>query len=168
MTGTRLVQALGLLVVFSFLWWVFTDGSLEQLWFGLAVAVGTTLVAMTEEMRLPGVRQAQAVVRFLPYFIYQSLKGGVLVAKLALLLQRRIRSEYFEYLSMIPKEETMARMWFASSVCIFPGTLSCGYRGNILIIHVLDVDLLDLKSMRELEGMVEEVFGIETRRGDGK
>lgn len=157
------IRAISLLVVFLMLWWSFTDGSMEQFWFGFIVAVLATVLTMRilEGERFPIVVRIKTLARFVPYFIYESVKGGVLVAKLAVLPQRLVRSEYIEYETRIPQSADLARMWFASTICIFPGTLSCGYKGDSLVIHVLDIGLLDMNSIQELEKIIGAIFDAE-------
>lgn len=154
------MQALGFLAFYSLLWWSFTEGSLEQLWFGGVVVVLTTFLTLkiSAESRVPRLLRGKVLIQFIPYFVFQSVKGGLLVAKLAVLPQRFLHSQYFEYSSNLPADAVGARMWFASALCIFPGTLSCGYKGNTLVIHALDIGLLDEKSIRDLERIVGDMF----------
>ncbi len=156
-------RMIGFAAFFAFLWWAFTDSSTYQLWIGLGLIVLATAVSLKNpvgEKQPRGVR-AVAIAKFIPYFIYQSLKGGVLVAKLAFLPHRRVRSEYYYHEVQIPADETMARMCFAACLCIFPGTLSCGYNGDVLTIHVLDSDMLDKKAVLDLEQMAFAIFAVQ-------
>ncbi len=155
-------RAIGLAVFFSLLWWTLTDGSPQQRWLGTVFVIAATAAALRApgKGRRPLRPRIHTLVKFIPYFVYQSLKGGFLVAKLAVSPQRRIRSRYFRYEARIPAEDVPARMWFASALCVFPGTLSCGYQGDVLVIHALDEGLFDIDSIRKLEGMISVIFGL--------
>lgn len=156
-----LLEALGLVIFYSVFWWAFTDGSTSQLWLGaLSVAAATAVtLRMPRAGPFPKVTRYRTILRFIPYFIYQSFKGGLLVAKFAFLPQRRVHSQYIDYKTVIPEEDTLPRMCFASLLCLIPGTLSCGYKGDKLTIHVLDEKILDVKSIEELDKIVAEIFG---------
>jgi len=164
MTGRRrLLGVIGHASFFGFLWWTLSDGSFYQPWFGVIVVVAATLTSLrnirhSQGERPPIVLRLRAIAGFVPYFIYQSFKGGLSVARLAFLPQRFVRSHYVEYAVAIPREAALARMCFASCLCIFPGTLSCGIDGDTLTIHVLDVKLLDLEAIRDLERMTAAIF----------
>lgn len=149
-----------LLALFSLLWWAFSDGSSEQLWFGLIVVIVATGLTLRVPVKNEFLKlsQVKAFIQFIPYFIYESVRGGLLVSRLVLLPERSVRPYFVEYKTRLPKEASLARMWFAATICIFPGTLSCGYKENILSIHVVDTGIFDEKSIQELEGIIEAIF----------
>src|SRR5690606_6156213 len=138
-------RTLSYVAFFSLLWWALTDGSTQQLWMGALVVVLTSALALFISRDELGARTDEApllprfiaLMKLIPYFFYQSLKGGVIVARLACLPQSRLHPHTVSYEMKIPREAVLARVCFGSCLCIFPGSLSCGYDDDILKIHVL-------------------------------
>lgn len=162
----NLTKIIGVFLFFCVLWWALTNGSFYQLWFGAVVVSIATFasIQIAKEGGAPSAVHIRAIVKFVPYFIFQSVSGGLSVAKIALLPKDRAHSKYHEFETALPRDAVSARMFFASCLCIFPGTLSCGFRDDALVIHALDEKLLDPKAIRDLESITAAIFSIETTR----
>lgn len=72
---------------------------------------------------------------FLSYFLKKSLRGGIDVAFRALHPALPLKPGWLNYPLRLP--EGPARVLFASTISLLPGTLSTRWDGNNLIIHVL-------------------------------
>ena len=67
---------------FALLWWILTEGTMNSWLVGVPVIVFAVLAS---GLLLPGVSWSlPGVVRFVPFFLWHSLNGGVNVARRAL------------------------------------------------------------------------------------
>lgn len=151
----RLLALLVLAAIFSLLWWALTEG--EPAW-GVGAPVILLATVAAWRLRLPGrVRLSLAgTLRFLPYFVWQSLRGGVDVARRALDPRLPLDPALLVYRLRLPPGP--ARVFLADVVSLLPGTLSAELAGDRLRLHVLDRASAPA-AVRELEGRVGALFG---------
>jgi multicomponent Na+:H+ antiporter subunit E len=80
------------------------------------------------------------------------------VARRALSLHPRLRPGFVEFRTGLPPGP--ARVFLMNAMNLLPGTLSTGVRGDVLRVHVLDVELPTESRLRALEGRVAGLFGL--------
>jgi multicomponent Na+:H+ antiporter subunit E len=97
------------------------------------------------------------VVRFVPYFLWESLKGGIDVALRVLGPRVRVDPGYLEY--RIQLIRPAARVAFMDAVNLLPGTLTADVAGDRLWIHALDRGAEPMQSLVDLEVRVGHLFG---------
>lgn len=160
MKHSRLKYGFTFFIFFSVLWWALTENSSTQVWMGAVLVVIASMTALNNvtSEKFPLVLSFKNLIHFTWYFLSQSIRGGVQVALLAFIPSREIRPGYHEYRTRIPEQAEFARMCFASCLSIFPGTLSCGYVGDILIVHILDEPLFKIEEIRLLEDLTIRTF----------
>lgn len=98
-----------------------------------------------------------AFLRFVPFFAYCSLKGGVDVAGRAFSPRLPLTPAMLDYSLRLPKGT--ARVFFANIVSLLPGTLSTDIRGDTLMVHVLDNTSPVFEQLQRLEVAVARLFG---------
>jgi multicomponent Na+:H+ antiporter subunit E len=98
-------------------------------------------------------------VRFIQYFVYQSLAGATDVALRALQPAMPLHPGLVRHRLRLP--EGASRVALANIVSMLPGTLSANLEGDQLLIHALDTrhDLHDM--VLDLEPRIAAVFGLE-------
>ncbi len=106
----------------------------------------------------PAVRlSATGLIRFVPYFLWQSLRGGMAVAMLALRGRRHLEP----LVCRIPSGlDTLPAREMALSTCsLLPGSLGADLDGQDYLVHALrgpeDAVIAD---MRDIERRVARVF----------
>jgi multicomponent Na+:H+ antiporter subunit E len=142
---------------FVLLWLILTDGSLEEpvvalLVIGLATASSFRVWSSTRRQVL-----YLEALRFIPYFIRQSVGGGWDVARRAL----HPRLPLAPGLTLFPlrlKHDT-GRIFLTLVISLFPGTASVKLEGNMLCVHVLDRHMAIPERLRDLEERVARVYG---------
>lgn len=150
-------------VMFAILWVVLVRGSLYNLPLSvltIAAAAGTSLYLVPAgAWRL----RPLALVRFVPFFLYQSVRGGIDVAWRALHPALPIDPGYLD----LPMRLTnpTARTFLAVCLSLFPGTVSTDLQGDRVRIHVLDRRLPVEQALRRLEAHVAAIFGDEQAQG---
>lgn len=117
--------------VFAVLWAILSEGQ------GWEVGIPAVLLATaTVPVVSPGNRWSLAgLARFIPYFFWNSLRGGVDVAARALNPRLPIDPAVLHY--EIRLRSSAARVLMASTVTLLPGTLSADLEGSRLTVHVL-------------------------------
>lgn len=151
-------------VVFAGIWWVLA-GSLGEGWIagGIAVLAGAFFHTALGGRRGGGIRP-WAFVRFVPYFLLLSVRGGIDVARRALAPSLRLRPDLLRYPIALP--EGPARVFFVNAISLLPGTFSAELRDRALTVHVLAPEADVGERLGELEARVSDLFGI--LPGDGK
>ncbi|MEA2079698.1 MAG: Na+/H+ antiporter subunit E [Pseudomonadota bacterium] len=121
-------------VLFALLWWTVTEGAMNSWLAGAPVVVFAVLASGALLPRvswsLPG------IVRFVPFFLWRSLYGGVDVARRALHPRLPISPGLFDHRWRLPPG--LPRVFMANTVSLLPGTLSAELDEGHLRVHVLD------------------------------
>jgi multicomponent Na+:H+ antiporter subunit E len=95
-------------------------------------------------------------LRFLPYFVVESFKGGIDVALRVIGPRVRVDPGLVDYRLSLTRPT--ARVFFADLVSLLPGTLSADLRGNLVSIHALDRGIDPVPELRRLERRVAALF----------
>ena len=137
---------------FAFFWAILTSGK------GWGVGIPVICLATAVNFRQTPVSRwsLAGIVRFLPYFLWNSLRGGIDVAARALNPRLPIDPAIISY--EISLDHTGARVLMANTVTLLPGTLSADLRGNVLSVHVLKPSGSFMESLARLERRVADVF----------
>ncbi len=124
-------------LLFAGFWWFLSNGSPESWLIGLpavAAAVWAWLrLKPDSETRL----SMGGLARFVPFFLWASLRGGVDVARRTLARPVRVNPGFIRYRTWL--ETSAARTSFASCLGLLPGTLAVDLKDDLLEIHTLDV-----------------------------
>ncbi len=99
---------------------------------------------------------------FVRYFLVESLRGGVDVARRTLSPRLRIAPGQIEYQSSLPEGAFM--LLFGACVSLLPGTLTARVEGRSLTLHALDIGSDPLAQLEELE---ERIRAMLRERGEG-
>jgi multicomponent Na+:H+ antiporter subunit E len=108
---------------------------------------------------LPGVSWSlPGIARFVPFFLWRSLYGGVDVARRALHPRLPISPELFDYRWRLPPG--LPRVFMANTVSLLPGTLSAELYEEHLRVHVLDQTGTFASDLKVVEARVAGLFGL--------
>ena len=155
MHGVRLV--LLRTILFAALWAVLTEGEgFASVWTlpGIAAGVVASLVLWPSgEWRLKLV----PCIRFIPYFFWHSLLGGMDVTRRALSLRARVSPVIVDFPFVL--EKVPARVLFLWSVSLLPGTAGVDLEGDTAKIHFLDKGIAEMQALRDLEERIAGLFG---------
>jgi multicomponent Na+:H+ antiporter subunit E len=121
-----------------FLLWLMLMPSAKpaDLAFGAATALAATALSLRLYEPLAGRLHLRAFVALLPHFIWQSILGGIDVARRTLAPELRLNPGFVACPLDLP--EGLARNTFATVTSLMPGTLPCGEDNGVLIYHCLD------------------------------
>jgi multicomponent Na+:H+ antiporter subunit E len=108
--------------------------------------------------RSAGRRRASGLARFVPYFLWHSLRGGADVAWRALHPRLPLAPRFETY--GIRLSEGTSRVFFVNVVSLLPGTLSAELEGAELRVHVIGGGGAPVAHrLGALEERVAHVFG---------
>lgn len=150
-------------LLFAALWWVLTEGE-ARAW-GVGAIFGTIALGGSLYLWPPGQRSlsVRGLSAFLAFFLWQSLRGGVAVAGLALRPRLRLRPEMRTLPLRLPPG--LARVLFADVLSLMPGTVSADLAQDCLQVHVLDRALVVEADLRAAEEKVARLFRLELDHG---
>ena len=143
-------------VLFALLWWILTEGAVNSWLVGAPVVLFAVLVS---GVLLPGVSWSlSGLVRFVPFFLWRSLYGGVDVARRALHPRLPISPGLLDYRWRLPPG--LPRVFMANTVSLLPGTLSAELDDVYLHVHVLDETGAFTSELQVVEERVARLFGL--------
>jgi multicomponent Na+:H+ antiporter subunit E len=161
------VPLLTRIVLFSGLWWVLTEDYPGSWGFGLPVAVLAALTSFAFRRPEGWGFSIIGVVRFLPFFLSQSLRGGIDVAGRAFHPRLPLTPGFLDLSVRLPPGP--ARVFLADTLSLLPGTCSVDLdqRGH-LRIHALDTASFKEADLRQVEARVAALFGVVCQKsGEG-
>ncbi|WP_028108033.1 Na+/H+ antiporter subunit E [Ferrimonas futtsuensis] len=161
--STRRLGAGWRAAAFALLWWMLSDGAMASWWVGVPAVLLATLTSM--KLVAPFGVSPMGFARFIPHFIWYSLRGGIDVAWRVFHPQRPIAPALIDFPLRLPSD--MARVFMANTVSLLPGTLSAELGSRWLRVHVLDGRKTVIPELLELERIIAQVFGIALPPADG-
>lgn len=163
MTGpTIAMSARGRVLVFrpaafALLWVVLTEGELQGWWFGVvAVPLATALSHLLLPARGRAGLELLAAVRLAGFFAWQSVVGGVDVARRALDPRLPIRPGMLD--TELHHADTSTTLSFAALVSLLPGTICVHIDGHTRI-HVVDTSQDVAARLRVAEQRIADAIG---------
>jgi multicomponent Na+:H+ antiporter subunit E len=150
-------------MTFAFLWWLITNGQPSSWIIGVPAILFATWVFLRlnpgsgQRLSLPG------LFRFIPFFLIESLRGGIDVASRTLHPGLRIKPGFYRY--QLKLEDRLQRLFFINCLNLLPGTLTTDIHENWIEIHLLSEDIDPEAGLLRLEQAVRQAF---TLRGKGQ
>ncbi|MGK0187569.1 MAG: multicomponent K+:H+ antiporter subunit G [Verrucomicrobiales bacterium] len=139
------------------IWLLLSGGDLGALMIGVpAVAVAIFLIHSMPNTQGVSIRPWR-LARFVPFFLKQSLRGGIDVAFRAFGAKPRLSCGVIPFETSLPES---ARVFFANVIGLLPGTLTIQIKGDSLLIHTLDHTKDVDQDLRILEAQVAHLFAI--------
>ncbi|MCG7535097.1 Na+/H+ antiporter subunit E [Pseudoalteromonas sp. OOF1S-7] len=163
---TLLIRA----VIFSALWLLLTKGAWSSWLIGIVVVPVSVWMSMRLFNSSPSTagRNVRSVtgqlhydrlLRLLPYFLLNSLKGGIQTARLAFSRRIEMRPGTVAYSVRLPSGYT--QLWFIHLISLLPGTLSARLEGGQLLIHMLEVNESNYRDVIDCEQKIAYLFDLD-------
>jgi multicomponent Na+:H+ antiporter subunit E len=144
------------LVIFSLLWWLLTGGNLNNWPVGVFFILISTL--MSSAATPSASWSAIGFIGFVPFFLWHSLKGGLDVAARTFNRSLPLNPSVLSYRLRLPLEP--ARLFFANTINLLPGTLCADLDDHELTVHVLDTNSYFRRELESLEDKVAKLFRV--------
>jgi multicomponent Na+:H+ antiporter subunit E len=120
---------------------------------GLAAAAAATWISLRLLPPEGGRVRLGALMLQGPHFLWESVRGGIDVARRALAPRMTLEPGFVTSPTRLPRG--MARNTFSTVASLMPGTLPAGEDGESLVVHALDVS----QPVAEQLGAEEQRFG---------
>jgi multicomponent Na+:H+ antiporter subunit E len=144
-------------LMFVSLWWILAEGRVDG-WLLGSVAVAAASWASIKLLP-PGKRPIRlaGLIGFLRFFLWNSLRGGMQVAGMALRGRAALQPGIIELQVMLPQGG--ARILLVNALGLMPGTLCVDLDETVLRLHLLDERLPVVAEARALEAAIAGLFG---------
>lgn len=152
--GVRLPFITGLTL--AALWWLLSDGAIESWVIGLPTVIAATWAAKRLRNTQPLKISLFGVLRFLPLFAMESLRGGFDVAVRTLSPKMRIAPGFACYDTCLDHEG--ARIFFVNCVSLLPGTLAADLHEKQIKLHMLDKSMDPESDLKRLELAIGQIY----------
>ena len=144
--------------LFAALWWALTGGAPGSWVVGVPVVLAATAASRRLWPRDTGWWSPSATVRFVAFFLRESIRGGLDVARRAFDPALPLQPALLELRSRLPPGPAEALL--ANVVSLLPGTLSADLNGRTIVLHVLDDRAPVEADLRVLEGYIAAMFRV--------
>ena len=145
------------LVLFALVWLVLVGTDLQSWIIGVPAVVAAT-VAAGRLSRLVGTDpRPLALIAFVPFFVWESILGGIDVARRVLGPRVLIDPALVTYRPRLT--DAAARVAFLDTISLLPGTLSADFRDGIAYVHALDGSDAVVAGLERLEARIARLFG---------
>ena len=136
------------LMLFALTWWVIAEGQLREPLISLSCILIAAGVSVWLWPPLDWRWNALHILRFIPWFLWNSILGGVDVARRAFKFRMDLNPGIIEIKSRLTERPRLLFIW---TVSLLPGTASISLEGETVYIHALDVRVGTKEMLRELE-----------------
>ena len=100
------------------------------------------------------------VPKFIGFFLYQSIKGGIDTARRVCSVNMHLQAEFLHYpIKHLPSGLPMNL--FMNVVSLLPGSVSVIREPNSVLVHVLAVTHSTINDIYQCEVIISELFGID-------
>ena len=156
--GLRVWAASSHAVVFAALWWALTGGAADSWLVGVPSILAATVASQRLWHRRTGWWSPLALLRFAVFFLRESVRGGVDVARRALHPDLPLHPGLVRLESRLPPGPP--EVFLMNALSLMPGTLGVELRGTALTLHVLDEHSPVVEETRRLETLIAAIFRI--------
>jgi multicomponent Na+:H+ antiporter subunit E len=153
----RRPDALLSLMLAALLWWVLVGGELTSWVVGVPVVAAAVWSAWHLHDGDAGHISLPGLLRFIPFFLWESIRGGVDVASRVLRPCMAIRPGFISYTTTL--RSPAARLLFVNCISLLPGTLAADISDDELRVHTLDLEGDTGRELSRLERRVAAVYG---------
>lgn len=137
--------------------WLILAGADPGSWIiGGPAVLGATWASLALAAPRQGSFSLVGLLRFLPYFLWASLSGGIDVAQRVLRPRLPIEPGLHQYPMRL--RDPGARVVFVNTISLLPGTLSADLDGDLVRVHALDAKADVGGELEVLERRVAAIF----------
>ncbi|BCR03572.1 hypothetical protein DESUT3_06410 [Desulfuromonas versatilis] len=144
--------------LFAALWIVLTGNSPDSWTVGAVTVLAAVTASLALDPRKTRPWRPWALCHFVGFFLWNSLRGGLDVARRAVHPALPLDPVLVEHPLLLP--EGSGRVFLVGTVNLLPGTLSAEISGDVVVIHMLDGSLPAIRELQKLEQRVAALFGI--------
>ncbi len=135
--------------IFAAIFWYIITGEIypisnfDKLYFASIILFTAIIGTLYAPIKIKNIK-IHAALRFIPFFMTQSFSGGIDVAKRAFSPKVKLKPLFIKY--KLKSNHYLSNVLFASSISLFPGTISAKIEEDYLLLHILHDDKFGGKS----------------------
>lgn len=150
----------------ALIWWMLASPEAGKAWWvGVAAVAAGGLMAAGLGRGHRGLRiSLRGLLAFLPFFLNQSLRGGMDVARRALSPSLPLSPAFIRHPIRLQGETS--RIFFLNLISLLPGTFSARLEGDAVTVHLLAGREDAPTRLAAVEARVARIFG-ESLAGEG-
>ena len=157
MTRINIVMRLmTILITFAFLWWLMADGQHSSWIIGLPATLFAAWAFLRLNPKAGHYLSIIGLLRFIPFFLIESLRGGIDVASRTLHPRLNIKPGFYRY--QLKLEDGLQRLFFVNCVNLLPGTLTADIHEDCIEIHLLSEDIDPEAGLSRLQEAISQLF----------
>ena len=141
-------------------WLLLSDGAPSSLLIGVPAVLAATWASLKLRPASNARLSPLGVLRFVPFFIVESVRGGIDVARRVFSPTLDVDPGFEQFQVRLPHQA--ARLLFTNTVSLLPGTLAADLHEDVLTVHALDTGTDLEHELRRVEDAVRQVFGAST------
>jgi len=150
------MRLMAILITFAFLWWLMADGQHSSWIIGIPAIIFATWAFVRLNPRAGHRVSIIGLLRFIPFFLIESLRGGIDVAARTLHPRLNIEPGFYRY--QLKLEDGLQRLFFVNCVNLLPGTLTADIHEDCIEIHLLSEDINPEAGLSRLQEAVSQLF----------
>ncbi len=140
------------LIIFSIIWMIFAQGQLNSLIVGLPAIVLASVISCRLADKNVGSFSLVGFLKFSVFFVKESFKGGLDIARRVYSKDLDIDPKYVVYESTLPTR--FQRLFLSCCISLLPGTLTASLIGKTVIIH----SLINAENVKQEVAQCEQVI----------
>ena len=152
-------------LLLSIFWFLLVDCDLSSLLVGvifipMSIFAASKLSEKTDSENRDLQVNILKVPKFIGFFLYQSIKGGIDTARRVFSVNMHLKAEFLHYpVKHLPAGLPMNL--FMNVVSLLPGSVSVIREPNSVLVHVLAVTNSTIDDIYQCEVIISELFGID-------
>jgi multicomponent Na+:H+ antiporter subunit E len=143
-------------LLFGLLWALLGSGESQSWIMGVPAIIFAVAISIKQAPSRSWRWRPLALLRFVPFFVLESLRGGWDVSQRVLRPSLPINPAIVLYTTHLPAG--VPRMLLLNVTSLLPGTLSADLRDDCLTLHVLDNQLPLTAEIKSLEDRIAALF----------
>jgi multicomponent Na+:H+ antiporter subunit E len=144
-------------MLFALLWLVLAGTDPLSWVVGLPAVLLATYAAARLSTRVGADPRPMRLLAFAPFFVWESILGGLDVARRVLGPRVHIDPALISY--RLRLRDPAAQVVFLDSISLLPGTLTADFRDGVAQVHALDRDASVVNGLKRLEPRIARLFG---------
>lgn len=152
------MRLLTIVVTLAALWWLITDGQPSSWIIGIPAILFATWAFLRLNPQSGNYVSLTGLIRFIPFFLIESLRGGIDVASRTLHPRLNINPGFYRH--QVKLEDGVKQVFFINCVNLLPGTLTADIHEDWIEIHLLSEDIDPEAGLLRLEEAVGRIFQI--------
>lgn len=143
---------------FALLWWILAEGRVDGWLLGVVAVCAATWASLKLLPPADHPIRIAGLFGFLHFFLWNSIRGGIQVAMMALRGRAALQPGMLELRVTLPPGGPSILL--VKVLGLMPGTVGVEMRDESLRLHVLDERLPVVAETRALEAVIARLFGV--------